>query len=220
MSEQKVDSDSSVRDQVEAIVKNGQEIRIQVSQVVGEAIKKQPASKEGLLGLAKSVLDSAVMAVDKSVSHDPDSALRQVVDGLGDGLSTAAMACRLALEEAEAKRRSFAGEDLAKLNKDLRTLGDLFADTVSDSFQKLLTMTGQQVSALREHAVRTGRKIQPSIASALSAAGKHPIQLGKESVSAGLNVSRLALGGLFTAVGKSMEEAGNRLKADRAGASL
>ena len=116
---------AKVKDTVAAIVAEGQNLRAKVSEVVTDAADKASTTRTGLIDLSRSVLDGAVAALDKSVSRDPDSILRQVIDGLGDGLSTTALATRLAMEEAKAEQKRFAEEDLSTTTRDLRAVGDL-----------------------------------------------------------------------------------------------
>jgi hypothetical protein len=205
---------AEVQQQVEAIVAEGQDVRGRVSRLVTAAAEKFHNTQEGLLGLARSVLNGAAAAVDRAVSPDPASTLRQIVDGLGDGLSATALASRLAFEEAEAHGQAFARDDLAKFRSDLRALGDMFVDTVAEAARRLRRVTGAELTSVRDHAAATKTRILPAIESALGAAQKHPLQLGKESVEVGLSLSRQALGGLFNAVGRTLQHAGKRLSGE------
>src|SRR5947207_996582 len=83
---------------------------------------------------------------------------------------------RLEVEEAEAQRKTFAAEDLTKLNGDLRALGTMFVDTVADTARKFQSVTTAQLTALRDHAVATKQRIQPSLEAAMTAVQKHPLQ--------------------------------------------
>jgi hypothetical protein len=217
MSETPEHAHDFVREKVEAIVADGQNVRAQVSQLVTESADRFQLNREGLIGLTQSVLDATATAVDKVVPHDPASVLRQVVDGLGDGLSAAALASRLAVEEAEAQRKSFADEDLSKLNKDLKAIGNLFVDTVFTAAKKARSVTATQLTTLRDHATTTVKRIQPSLESAISAVQKHPLQFAKESVGAGLAMSRQAVGTLFGAVGRTLQKAGQVITGDKPG---
>jgi hypothetical protein len=167
-----------------------------------------------LIDLSRSVVDGAVTALDKSVPRDPDSVLRQVIDGLGDGLSTAALATRLAMEEAKAERKRFAEEDLSRMTRDLRTIGDLFVDTVSQAASKVKSMTATELGALRRHSEQTKKRFLPSVSSALASITEQPLQFGKELIEAGVKMSQQALGSLFAAIGRQLEKAGQRLNGE------
>src|SRR5262245_33925924 len=142
MSEQQSNGPDKVREQVEQIVAQGHQVREHVAKLVTETVERSHVDQEGLVGLARSVLQGAAAALERTVPHSPDSTLRQVVDGLGDGFSSAALACRLAFEEAQAQGRTFAGEDLAKMRTDFKALGDLFVATVSGTAGKFRSLAG------------------------------------------------------------------------------
>jgi hypothetical protein len=217
MSETEKNVADQVRDQVEGIVTEGQDVRKKVARLVAEAVERCCIDREGLIGMVRSTLDGANAAIQRAVPQDPGSTLRQVVDGLGDGLSSAALACRLAFEEAGTHGRTFATEDMAKLRTELKSLSDLFVDTVSNTLGRFRTLAAGQLGVLRSHAEQTRTRILPSLESALAAAREHPVQLAKESAGAGLNVSCQALGALFGAVGRRLTEAGQRLTGEGPG---
>ncbi|HLN26124.1 MAG TPA: DUF6781 family protein [Gemmataceae bacterium] len=129
--------EESVRKQVEEIVASSRDIQARISRLVGDMAKEFHFNGAGLVALTRSVMDGAAAAIEKAVPKQPDSVLGQVVEGLGDGLSSASLAARLALEESEAASRSFATEDLTKLKKDLAALKSMFIDTVAETVGKL-----------------------------------------------------------------------------------
>lgn len=129
--------EESVRKQVEEIVASSRDIQARISHLVGDMAKEFHFNGAGLVALTRSVMDGAAAAIEKAVPKQPDSVLGQVVEGLGDGLSSASLAARLALEESEAASRSFATEDLTKLKKDLAALKSMFIDTVAETVGKL-----------------------------------------------------------------------------------
>ena len=202
---------ATVQEKAEAIVALGHDVRQQISNLVTAGADQLQVDKHGLLALSRSIMDGATAALEKSMPQDPESVLRQVVDGLGDGLSTAALATRLAVDEAKAQAKSFASEDLSKMTADLHSVRDLFVETVAHAAKRLKSMTGSGLSTLRGHAEQTMKRVLPSINSTLASIAEHPLQFGKESIQAGVKLSRQALGTLFAAVGHRMEEAGKRL---------
>lgn len=205
------DATEAIRDQVEAVIAQGDDVRQGVSRIVSQAAEAFQNTSAGLLGLAQSVMEGAKTSVDRAVPNNPDSVLRQVVDGLGDGLSATALASKMALEEANAQRKAFANEDLAKIRDDLRTLADLFTKTVTDATDRIKSVSGSELDSLRSHAQQTFERVRPSLESAVSAAAKQPIQLGKESLETSVALSQHALGALFSSVGKFLQDAGQRL---------
>src|SRR5690606_5005877 len=108
-------------------------------------------------------LDAALEAIDRSAPDDPESVLRQVVDGVGDGLERAAQATRLAVEEAAGEGRAFAADDLRHTSEDLRTVARMFVETVDRAVSDASERTRKQVSGVRQHAGRTLDAIRPSL---------------------------------------------------------
>jgi hypothetical protein len=201
-----------VREQADAIVAQGQDVRSRIARLVTQTAEKFSLTRDGLIGTARSILEGATAAVDRAVPPDPDSTLRQVVDGLGDGLSAAAGAVQAAFEEAKAQGKTFASEDLTTLRGNLKTASDLFVDTVSTTAGRFRSLAAGQLTSLRTHAEKARERALPALESALSAAREHPLRLTTESAEAGFTASRQALGALFSAVGRRLQEAGQRLK--------
>lgn len=203
-----------IRAEAEAIINQGGPIRERISQLVARAAEQAQHSGQGLAGLAQSVMDATVSAVNQSVPSDPNSTLRQVIDGLGDGVSKAALATKLAVTESLNSSKSFANEDLQKVVGDVKTLKEMYLQTVTDALGKLKDLTGTQLSDLQKHAVTAQQTVMPALQSAFEAAYNHPVELSKQSVQAGLELSKHSVGGLFSAVGRLLQDAGQRIQAD------
>lgn len=210
------ESNVGVEHQVGVIVAEGQDVRGRISNVVTERADKMPTNRKGLIDLSRSVLDSATAALDKAVPHDRENILRQVIDGLGDGFSTAALATRLAIEEARSEEKRFAEEDMAQIKKDLQSVTDLFEESVSQAARGFRSMSQTEATSLRKHAEQTAKRVLPAIESALIAIEQHPLQFGRETVAASVQMARQTLGSLFSAIGRQMVHAGKRFAGERA----
>lgn len=210
------DASAAIKEQIDAIVSKGDDIRKMVAKTVADATSNQ-LNKQGMLNLSQSVLDGATSALDKAVPRDPSNVLRQVIDGLGDGLSSASLATRLVVEEAKGRHETFAQEDLSQMKTNLQSVGNLFVDTIFQGASKLKSLTQADASALRTHAEQVLKRVRPSLESTLSTIASHPLQFGKESIVAGVNLSVQALGSLFSAIGRRIEEGGKRMAGDEAG---
>ena len=113
---------------------------------------------------------------------------------LGDGLSQAALAGQLALQEAASASRQFAGEDLARLRDDLTAVRDLFAETVERGLSAGKAFTTDQVAAAGRHADRVGERLGPAVTQALDAVRQHPVAFARESLQAGVSAGQCAAG--------------------------
>ena len=215
MSETPNSAESEVRDKVEAIVTEGRDVRGRVTALVAEASHAAQQSGEGLLALARSVVDAATQSLNKGISSVPaDGTLRQVIDGVGDGLSRAAMSAKMAVEEARAQGKQFAAEDLHKIKDDLTSLTSLYVQTVSDAASKTKSEASAGLSSLLEHAEQARDRMLPAVKSAIDAVIQDPKGMGKESLQAGLAASQYATGTLFSTMGRFLQEAGRRLTSE------
>ena len=212
MTSSSTNSSASFRSEVEKIVASGREIRSRLSAVVAQAAEKAQQTGQGLASLMQDVLEGAREGLQKSVPSAPDDALRQVVDALGDGFSQAALAARLAVEEAASGGRQFAQEDLVRLRDDLQAINSLFTESISRTLARGQALTSTELSNILAHAGTVKERLGPVIGTVLGAIRRDPILLGKESVQAGVGAGRHAAGALFEALGGMLERAGKQLR--------
>ena len=135
-----------------------------------------------------------------------------MVDALGDGLSQAALAGQLAVQEADAAVRQYAKEDLADFHDDLVTIRDLFAETVGRGLSAGKVFTTGQITAARRHAERVAARFGPSVTRALDAVRQHPVAFAREGVRAGVSTGQCAAGALFGALGRMLQRAGDQMR--------
>ncbi|MBL1218750.1 MAG: hypothetical protein D8M59_14805 [Planctomycetes bacterium] len=204
--------DEQLKQDVGRIVEDGHQIRDRVREAVEGAAQRVKATPSRLADLSQSAITGAVEAVDRSTPDDPESTLRQVVDGLGDGLQRTAQATRLAVEEAAGEGKAYASEELRSVAEDFRTIGDLFVETVSRGISGAKAQTAARLQSVRDHAEHTFSDIRPTIEDAATAAARDPIGLAGESAATAARISREAAGSLLSSVGRLLSSAGDRLQ--------
>lgn len=212
MTTQSTNPSAAAKSEAEQIVASGKEIRPRLTEVVAQAAETAQKSGQGLVALAQAVLEGAQEGLEKSVPADPNDVLRQVVDALGDGLSQAALAARLAVEEARSAGREFAQEDMTRLRDDMQAINCMFAETVSRTLKSFGSMTGNELSNLASHAWCVKERLSPVVGSVLDAIRRDPILLGKEGLQASVSVARCSAGTLFHALGSMLERASQQLR--------
>lgn len=204
-----------VRQKINAIAADGENVTQRVREVVESAAQSLgDAGKEGqhrLTSLMSAAIDGASSAVKGAAPDHAESTLRQVIDGLGEGLQRTANATRLAVEESASSGKAYAVQDLKGLADDFKTLGQLFVETVEKHSKTAMGQATEQVSSLRSHAERTLQGLRPSLDDAASAAMKDPIGLAGETAQSAAKIAREATGSLFGAVGKMLGDAGDKL---------
>jgi hypothetical protein len=208
------DPNAAVKAQAEQIVASGTDIRARLMEVVTRNAGESQQSG-GLLGLVRAVIDGTREGLARSVPKDRDDALRQVVEGLGDGLSQTALAGRLALEEAASASRLFVGEDLTRLRDDLTAIRDLFAQTVERGLSTGKAFTTDQITAAERHADRVAQRVGAAVTQALDAVRQHPVAFARESLHAGFSAGQCAAGSLFQALGRMLQRAGDQIRRER-----
>lgn len=205
------EADERLKREIEAIIRDGKDIRDRVRAAVEASVDKTKAAPERLSNFAHSTVESAVKTVDESMPKEPESVLRQVVDGLGDAFQRTAQATRLAVQEAAGEGKAYATDDLKQVASDFRTLSEMFVDTVGDAAKSAAKSAKGEASSMRDHAARTFKQIKPSLTSAAETALKHPVGLAGESAAAAASVTRQAAGALFSTVGGLLKTAGDKL---------
>ncbi|HEX5052262.1 MAG TPA: DUF6781 family protein [Planctomycetota bacterium] len=197
---------------VEELVRRGGQVRREVAAAFAKASEHAHAVADGLIGLARAALAGAMKGIETAVPADRESTLRSVLDGLGDGLATAAQAAELTLREAHSRSARFAEEDLQRLAGDFESVSRRFADTVKDGVAAVGGLAAKQATAVKDHAAVTLRRIQPAVAAAIAIARRDPLGLGGQALGAGAAAVRGAVGALFTEIGRQLQAIGVTLE--------
>ena len=203
----------SASERVKTIIADGKDIRSKVADVVREAVAIIHETGESLSGVTKSVMDGAAQAAAGEIGKEgASSALREVIDGVGDGIASTTQAIDLAVAEARGKGEQFAHEDLSGLVRDLRSVGQLFVETTGRALSSTSHHLKEQVSDLTAHAERTAERVRPGLESAASAAAHDIEGVVSESARAGISAVRQGTGALFTALGSLFQKTGDLIK--------
>lgn len=203
---------SRLKHAAEDIVKRGKDVRAEISRLVSSTATTFQKGTDGLTSLAKAVADGAAAGARQTMPENADSVLRPVVSGLADGFAKVAEAAKLALQESGASGTRFAKEDLDKIAKDFRGVGETFVSTISQSTSSIGGHVTDQAKSLANHAMQVLRDMKPALESAIESAKQDPVKLGKETVHAGASAAREAAGVLFTEVGALLQSAGQKLR--------
>lgn len=203
----------TLRQQARKIGEQGQDIRKRIEALVNTCTGQLKQGSRRLVDIAADVYEGAAAGIAQTAPpDDAQSRLRQVIDGLGDGLTKAANASRLAVEEAAARGQHFARKDMQQLRDDIQSLRDLFVEIVSRTASQAGSTIKSEAGDAKAHARRTYESIRPSLDQALTAIKSDPAMLARETTQAVASASKQAAGALFTAVGNLMHEAADKLQ--------
>ena len=213
MSQETKSGSESVQAAVEEIVKSGVGVADRVAGLIGRAAAQAQDAGEDLVHVARGAVSGAVDAVKAEQGSDGTSArmFDEVIQGLGQGFSNAALTARLALEEAQSRGKSFAETDLQKMKSDLETLSTLYAETLGEGVKKLSATGSEELQNLGEHAAAAAERLKPALEAAIQALRDHPVDTATSAATAGSDAVLKGAGSLFSLVGEFLSGVGNKL---------
>lgn len=203
-----MDAAGWLREQVEASVRAQQEVRQRIAALVATASQHALQAGKGTAEVVRATLDGARAALRTAAPQQRETLLRQVVDGIADGLGTAAHAAELTLREAHGDLARFAREDLAALSRSLRELGSQFTALAADALADGSVLATEEAARLRAHVQATWRTLAPRIEAVVAAAGAAPGSAVREAMQAGGVAARGAASALFTELGRQLQSLG------------
>lgn len=201
-----------IRGDTENIVRRGANIAKEVSRLTVSAAARFQGTAEGMVGLARTVAEGAARAADETLPDKTESKLRQVVDGLADGLRTAAEAVDLTVRESGAEGLRFAREDVSHARDDIVSLLGMFASTVADFAYATTVEAASGAATIRDHAAHTLERTRPSFEKAARTLVGEAGSVGSEAAAAGSAAARAAAGLFFREVGARLSRLGEALK--------
>ncbi len=202
------DRQDRLRERIAQIVKEGKDVRSRVR----VAFEDAAVQAQGMAGQLVDILKSTAEGAAKGSEGKPDTGpLKDVVDGLGDGLQRTANAARLAMEEAASKGKAYAEDDVKGFASDFATLGKLFAETVSSAASKAGERSADVLRDLKDHAQRTAENIEPDLRRAYEAARNDAPGTARDMAAGASDVAREQGGKLLETIGDLFKRAGKGL---------
>lgn len=201
-----------IKDEAEQIATSGQDIRQKVERLVRKILREARTDSHRLAHTAKSILDGAIEGIRKSAPPDDrQNRLQQVIDGLCDGFTIAANSTRLTVEEAATRGQHFAQSDLKAIADDLKSLRNLFTDTITKAANQTSQTARQELAETLAHAGRAYQSLKPSLQQALDAIKDNPAQLAKDTTQAISHASRQKAETIASSVSQLLRNTANRL---------
>ncbi len=211
------DLEHSTQERARQIAAQADDVRRQTQCLVVDALKSGKESIGHLPSIAMRVFDGAWRGVEEVTDEKRADVLRDVIDGLSDGMSQGAHAVKLTIEEAKSRGESFTEDEIKSAAEDLRALESMFVERIEVLAKSSATETSQQAGDLVSHARNALSSIQPDIASAITAVEQHPVGLVKETASVAVGVSRRAAGSLLQGIAGVLESFGDAVDGGRPG---
>lgn len=155
--------------------------------------------------LVHDVLGAAVEGVDQSIPRSKRSALREVFEGLREGVHTVASEGSAAVREASARTRQIADKDLSKAAGRIRAANDEFFGAVRSFASTSSKHVREELDALIDRAARTGPKLAGSARRAAKGIDGRVVELSGETARAGVSAVRRAASAIATGAGGFLE---------------
>lgn len=155
MSEENSFSLEEIKATARRLVSAGEDVRKKLDALTVQALAQRDLAelhvREVLAAITEGVSLGAAERADEM-----RAALTDALHGMDDALQHAAEAMHLALGEANSRAQEFAQQDVKQGLSELKNMEEMFLDTVSDVALSANDLVRQEMTALVEHARRSG----------------------------------------------------------------
>jgi hypothetical protein len=155
MSDESGFSVDEIRSSAQELLRSGQDVRARLHDLTVRALTRRDLAEKEI----REVLGAITEGVSLGAAQRTDevrAAISDAMGGMDDALGHAAEAMQLALGEVSSHAQDFAEHDLKQSLDELRKLEAMFLETVSRVAQNASGMVKQEMTAMAEHASRTG----------------------------------------------------------------
>ncbi|MCX7400112.1 MAG: hypothetical protein NT138_20775 [Planctomycetales bacterium] len=209
------DSSVPLSEAIREAVESGKDVRDRVRDVVVSLFRSSEATTASARAAVSGIVQSATEIVKRSAPDNPESVLRNVIDGVTSGLSIVAQSTQYAVQEATARGQRFASQDLDRAKKDLSGISDILMDTVKYFTNRVTEEAGTAAKELRTHAERSAAAVTPVLKSSVDAVTGHPVQTAGEAAETVLRTAQLTAGALLGAMSGLLAGAADALDPSR-----
>lgn len=176
-------------------------LRDHVREISVGAFRDRRFSLRDVSSLVHEVLDSAVENVDKSIPASNRNVLRQVFDGLSEGVHAAASASAAVAEDAGERFRKATKEDAPAAARRIREANDQFLSAVKAFAGKTTRQAREELDLLVAKAEKTGPKLATAARDAAKAADGRWMELTGETARTSATAARRTAGTLAATAG-------------------
>lgn len=189
-----------------AAAREGANIRDRVRKAAADAFRGKGLTFRHLNQVVAEVLDEVSEEVRSAIPEDRRNKLRQVFDGLGDAVSSAAAAGQKAVRDTRAHASKLVAEDAPAAGRRIREANDQFLDAVGGFASRAAGEIGSELDDLVRSARRAGPRVMDGVQAAARAASESRVtELAGETAKAGARFARRAAHDIAMAAGGLME---------------
>jgi len=183
----------------------GAAVRDRVRELSIAALRDRRLTASDVPKVVREVLEGAVESIDKSIPASKRNVLREVFDGLSDGVKAIASASSTTVDEVRERGRAMKGRNVSVAAKRMLAADADFLGAVRKYAGKASKEVRQELEALVARAERTGPKVAGSVRKTAKAADGRLLELTGETARASVRVVRRAAGALAMGAGGFLE---------------
>lgn len=144
-----------IKEKARNLLRSGESVREKLHELTVEALTQRQLAEQEIREVLGAITEGVSLGAAER-AEEVRTALGSALRGVDDALGHAAEAMQLALDEVSDRAQDFAEQDLRKGLGDLKKLEGMFLETVSHVAQEATGLVRQEMTALAEHARRTG----------------------------------------------------------------
>lgn len=209
MTEQTQKTSSEAKKEAARIAGSGRKVRDRIRDLVVDLFEKGKFDVKQVQSISTQMLHGASDGIKSTLDTDGAGVMKQVVEGVADGISTASNRASATIREAAGKGKTLAKKEWDQVTSTLGKIEKEFVQTVSNVAGDVSKQVKMQSSEMVDHAKRAAADIRPSLESSLKALTEHPIEFATDGVKAGVAATRQAAGLAAEVAGGMMRGAGD-----------
>ncbi len=186
-------------------VAGGKMVRDRVRELSVAAFRDRNLTLNDVSQVVQDVLSGAVESVDQSIPSSSRNVLREVFDGLSEGVHAVAKAGSTVVAETRKRGKTLPTKEVTVAVKRMKSADADFLSAVANFASKASKEVRKELESLVAGAKQAGPQVAGSVRKSAQAANGRLLELTQESARAGVRVARRAAGGLAMGAGGLLE---------------
>ncbi|MEZ0271168.1 hypothetical protein A7976_04480 [Methylobacillus sp. MM3] len=178
-----------IKEKARDLLRSGENVREKLHDLTVEALTQRQLAEQEIREVLGAITEGISLGATER-AEEVRAALGNALGGMDEALEHAAEAMRLALGEVSSHAQEFAEQDLRQSLGDLKKLEDMFLETVSHVAQEATGLVRQEMTALAEHARRTGTGTGERVREVAEEFGSRLRATAQQASDAGLHAAR------------------------------
>jgi len=189
MSEESGFSIEEFKNAARDLVRAGENVREKLHDLTVQALTQRQLAEQEIREVLGAITEGVSIGAGQR-AEEVQASLTHALNGMDDALSHAAEAMQLAVGEASSHAQEFAEQDIKQSIDELKLLEEMFLDTVTRVAQGTSGLVKQEMTALVEHARRTGTGTGDRVKGVTEELGNRLRATAQQASNAGIQAAR------------------------------